>query len=505
MLISFVALYLIISIGIGIYAATKVHNAKDYVTAGRSLPMGVVIAMVFATWFGAETVLGVPGTFIESNLGGLISDPFGASFCLIFFGLIFARPLYRKNLLTLGDFYRDKYSKPVEIAVSIAIALSYLGWVSAQITALGLTFNVLSGGDITMVQGILIGASVVLLYTLFGGMWSVALTTVVQMTVIVVGLLWIAFLMSEQTQGVMPVIQHAADAGKFEFWPTLEWAAIITFVAGFLTLGFGSIPQQDVFQRVNSSNSERVAVWGTTLGGIAYFFFAAVPIYLAYSATMIDPQMAAQVGAEDTQKVLPTFVLSHMPMYAQIIFFGALLSVIMSTASGTLLAPSVTLSENVIREFLPNGKSMTDKQFLLLMRIVVVSFAGLVTIFAFYSLQYDSLSDYWRALLGEQVLASSNEETSIHLMVLNAYKVTLVMALVPLFAGLFWKKASNFGAASSIIAGLLAWLPLEFFGDVESSNSMIAFVVEQDIAHFVGFIAASIAMVVASLIKPAGQ
>jgi len=482
MLTSFVVLYLLLSIGIGIYAATKVHNSRDYITAGRRLPMGVVIAMVFATWFGAETVLGIPGTFIESNLGGLISDPFGASFCLIIFGLLFARPLYKKNLLTLGDFYRDKYSKPVEIAVSIAIALSYLGWVSAQITALGLTFNVLTEGDISMVQGILIGASVVLLYTLFGGMWSVALTTVVQMTVIVAGLLWIAFIMSEQTQGLMPVIQHAADAGKFEFWPTLEWAAIITFIAGFLTLGFGSIPQQDVFQRVNSSKNETIAVWGTTFGGVAYFFFAAVPIYIAYSATMIDPQLAAQVGAEDPQKVMPTFVLMHMPIYAQIIFFGALLSVIMSTASGTLLAPSVTLSENVIKELLPNGKNMTDKQLLLLMRIVVICFAVSVTGYALYSLEH---------------------ETSIHAMVENAYKVTLVMALVPLFAGLFWKKASNFGAASSIIAGVLVWLPIEFFGDAESSNTMIAFVVEQDIAHFVGFIVASIAMVVGSLIRPA--
>jgi solute:Na+ symporter, SSS family len=481
MLIGFVALYLILSIGIGIYAATKVHSAKDYVTAGRQLSMFIVIAMVFATWFGAETVLGVPGTFIESNLGGLISDPFGASFCLIFFGLIFARPLYRKNLLTLGDFYRDRYSKPVEIAVSIAIALSYLGWVSAQITALGLTFNVLSAGEISMAWGIVLGAAVVLLYTLFGGMWSVAFTTVVQMIVIVIGLLWICVLTTEQTQGFSAVIQHAADAGKFEFWPTFEWAAIITFVAGFLTLGFGSIPQQDVFQRVNSSKNETVAIWGTTIGGIAYFFFAAVPIYLAYSASIIDPQMAAEIAADDTQKVLPTFVLSHLPLYAQIIFFGALLSVIMSTASGTLLAPSVTLSENVIKELLPNGKSMTDEHFLLLMRIVVVVFSILVTGYALYSLEH---------------------ETSIHAMVENAYKVTLVMALAPLFAGLFWKKANNLGATSSIIVGLLVWLPLEFIVDENSSLAAISFIAEQDIAHFVGFIAASIAMVVGSLVRP---
>ncbi len=471
MLVSFVALYLLLSIGIGLYAATKVHSAKDYITAGRRLPMGVVVAMVFATWFGAETVLGVPGTFVEENLGGLISDPFGASFCLMLFALVFARPLYRKNLLTLGDFYREKYSKPVEIAVSIAIALSYLGWVSAQITALGLVFNVLTDGSISMEVGILIGAAIVMIYTLVGGMWSVAMTTVVQMTVIVVGLLWISTMVADQTGGVAPVVKHAYEAGKFEFWPALEWTAVITFIAGFLTMGFGSIPQQDVFQRVNSSKNETVAVWGTFLGGFAYFIFAAIPLFLAYSAFMIDPEMAARVSEEDAQLVLPTFVLEHMPVYAQIIFFGALLSVIMSTASGTLLAPSVTLSENVIKELLPNGKNMTDKQFLYMMRAVVGCFSVLVALYALYSLQ---------------------EETSIHTMVANAYKVTLVVALVPLFAGIYWKKASNFGAVCSIVSGLLVWIPLEFIAPEAALPP-----------HFAGFIVAAVVMVIASLAKPA--
>src|SRR3546814_14266418 len=106
------------------YAATRVHNAKDYITAGRSLPLFIVASMVFATWFGAETVLGIPATFLDEDLGGLISDPFGASLCLILFGLFFARPLYRMNLLTIGDFYRQKYHRLVDILLSIAFALS---------------------------------------------------------------------------------------------------------------------------------------------------------------------------------------------------------------------------------------------------------------------------------------------------------------------------------------------------------------------------------------------
>jgi Na+/proline symporter len=196
---------------------------------------------------------------------------------------------------------------------------------------------------------------VVALYTLFGGMWSVALTTFVQMTVIVIGLLWIAFLVGSMPQvgGVMPVVQHAAAAGKFQFWPPLEWGAVISFAAGLFTMGLGSVPQQDVFQRANSSKNEFVAVWGTVIGGMLYLLFAAVPLYLTYAASLVDPATTGALLATDVQKLLPTFVKDHLPLAAQIIFYGALLSVIMSTASGTLLAPAVTISENVIKEFMP--------------------------------------------------------------------------------------------------------------------------------------------------------
>ncbi|NVK88176.1 MAG: sodium:solute symporter family protein [Gammaproteobacteria bacterium] len=469
MLLGFVVVYLILSLALGMYGGTKVNNSRDFVNAGRNLPISVIIALVFATWFGAETVLGIPGTFVEENLGGLISDPFGATFCLIFFGLFFARPLYRQGLLTIGDFYRNRFGQKVEIAVALAIAISYLGWVSAQITALGLVLNVLTQGAIGMPLGILIGAAIVLVYTFFGGMWSVAITTFVQMIVIVAGLIWISVLVADMTDGVAPVIDHAVAAGKFEFWPELTWAPIITFVAGFLTMGIGSIPQQDTFQRANSAKSESIAVWGSILGGVAYLAFAAVPIFLAYSAFIVEPETMAKISEQDPQMVLPSFIISHMPLYAQVIFFGALLSVIMSTASGALLAPAVTISENIIRPFIQD-KNFNDKQLLWLMRGTILAFGFLVVGYSLWSLQ---------------------QQTSIHHMVESAYKVTLVMALVPLIAGIYWKKASNTGAVASIIAGLLVWLPLELIMPESALPP-----------HFIGFFAAIIAMLVASWLRP---
>lgn len=435
MLLWLVAAYLVLSIGIGLVAAMRVHSAKDYIVAGRNLPLYIVVAMVFATWFGAETVLGISATFLEEGFHGLISDPLGASLCLILFGLFFARRLYRQNLLTLGDFFRRRYNRTTELILSMCIVVSYLGWVSAQITALGLVFNVLTEGSISMNQGMMIGATVVLLYTLFGGMWSVAITTFVQMIVIVLGLFYIAWEVSDLAGGAGKVISHAAAAGKFEWLPEANIGAIIAWIATLLTMAFGSIPQQDVFQRANSSRNERIAVNGTVLGGIAYFLFAAIPLFLAYSATQIDPSLVARYMEEDSQLILPNLILNHLPFGAQVIFFGALLSVIMSTASGTLLAPSVTFSENVLRGFMPG---LSDRAFLQLTRVTVVVFAIIVTGYAMQT------------------------ESSIHEMVENAYKVTLAAAFVPLAAGLYWRRANNLGAALAIVFGLSAWIVLEF-------------------------------------------
>lgn len=462
MLLWFVVLYLSVSIALGLAAAIKVRNTRDYITAGRHLPLYVVFATVFATWFGAETVLGISGTFLKEGLGGLISDPFGASLCLILVGLFFARPLYRMNLLTIGDYYRTRYNRPIEMITSICIALSYLGWVSAQVTALGLVFNILSQDAVSQTQGMIIGASIVLVYTLFGGMWSVAVTTFVQMIIIVLGLIYIAWFVSGLTGGVGAVVRHAADHGKFAFWPGLSAREILTFVAAWITLGLGSIPQQDVFQRVNSSRDENTAVRGTVLGGMAYFLFAMVPLFLAYSATLIDPKMVNELIGKDSQMILPALIINHLPFYAQIVFYGALLSVIMSTASGTLLAPSVTIAENVLRGLFGE---LSDRQFLWMTRGVVVCFALVVTGYSIFN------------------------DQSIQTMVENAYKVTLVAAFVPLVCGLYWKRSTTQGAALAIAAGIGTWLSFELLNPEGFWPPQLA-----------GFVASVCGMVIGSLL-----
>jgi len=435
MLNLFVGLYLLVSIAIGLYAAKRVHSSKDYVVAGRSLPLYMTTATVFATWFGSETVLGTSSTFLQEGLHGIVADPFGAALCLILVGVFFARKLYRMNLLTIGDFFRIKYGRGVELATSVAIMISYLGWVSAQMCALGLVFNVLSHGAISTDVGIVLGAAIVIIYTIYGGMWSVALTDFFQMTIIVAGMIYVGYVVTGQLDGgASAVIEHAAAADKFNFWPEPSLAAILAFLGAFLTLALGSIPQQDVFQRVMSAKNENTAVRAAVLGGVLYFLFAFIPIFLAYSAFLIDEKMVTGFLETDSQLVLPTLVLEHTPVFAQVMFFGALLSAIMSTASGTLLAPSTIFTENILKPFLGN---VSDHRFLQIIRTVVLIFGVFVTFFAM------------------------NSESSIFEMVENAYKVTLVAAFVPLAAGVYWSKANTQGAVVSMAGGLAVWIFLE--------------------------------------------
>lgn len=435
MLNLFVAIYLLVSIGIGLYAARRVHSSKDYVVAGRSLPLYITTATVFATWFGSETVLGTSSTFINAGMGGIVADPFGASLCLILVGVFFAGKLYRMNLLTIGDFFKQKYGRGVELATSAAIMLSYLGWVAAQLSALGLVFNVLSQGAVSLEQGVVLGAAIVVLYTVYGGMWSVALTDFIQMIVIVVGMLYVGYVVTGEVQGgAAAVVEHAANAGKFNFWPDASLAGILAFVGALVTLGLGSIPQQDIFQRVMSAKDEKTAVHSAVLGGVLYFLFAFIPIFLAYSAFLIDSQMVDRLLQNDSQLVLPTLILEHTPLLAQIMFFGALLSAIMSTASGTLLAPSTIFAENVLKPWMGH---ISDRNFLHIIRTVVLVFGVCVTLFAL------------------------NSDSSIFEMVENAYKVTLVAAFVPLAAGVYWSRANTQGAVVSIVFGVMVWLTLE--------------------------------------------
>ena len=462
-LLAFVVVYLLGTLAIGLYAGTRVKTSTDFALAGRSLPLVMIITTTFATWFGAETVMGISAKFVQGGLNNVVEDPFGASLCLIFVGLFFASKLYKMTLLTIGDYYRRRYGKTVEIFCSVAIILSYLGWVAAQITAIGLVFSLVSGGAISMETGMVIGTLSVLIYVVFGGMLAIAWTDFIQMIVLVVGLTVIAVMAGNLAGGPDKVLNLALSNDWFRFFPAPKFHDIVFFIAAAITIMLGSIPQQDIFQRVMSAKDAKTASRGAIIGGLCYFAFAFVPMFIVACAVLVMPEESKLLLADDPQKVLPTLILNHMPFFAQVLFFGALLSAVKSTASATLLAPSTSFVENIYKNL---RGDLTDKQELLAFRVTLVIFTALVLMYAIIM-----------------------KGTPIYEMVSTAYQVTLCGAFVPLVAGLYWKRANRHGALASIVMGIATWL------------MMLATPLGQAFpAQLAGVIMAALGMVVGSLL-----
>lgn len=427
MLLSFIGIYLGITLLIGWWASTKVHNTEDFVIAGRNLPMVIAASALFATWFGSETIMGASSEFVENGLLGVIEDPFGAALCLILVGAFFARPLYKLNILTFNDFFRIRFSRRVELVSAIFMVPSYFGWIAAQLVAMAIILKTLAG--FPLIVGILICTLVVVVYTYIGGMWAVSVTDSIQTVMILGGLLYLAVVLLRQVGGFQEVMASTPE-GFFRFIPEGGFHHWVEYIAAWITIGLGSIPQQDVFQRVMSAKSPRTAVQASYLSGFMYLTIGFIPLLIGLCGKILYPDI--QNG--DTQMVIPMMVLEHGNLLLQVLFFGALLSAILSTTSGAMLAPATVIGENLVR---PYVKNISDQRLLLVMRLSVV----------FVAICSAALAAY---------------EGNIYDLVGQSSSLSLVSLFVPLTAGLYWRRASDAGALSSVLVGMAVWIYFEF-------------------------------------------
>jgi Na+/proline symporter len=424
----FVALYLAVTLITGFAAGFLIKGAGDFMAAGRRLPFFLSSLALFALWYGSETVFGASAEFIEHGLLGVIEDPFGAFLCLLLFGLFLVRPLYRQNLLTLGDLFRKAYGQNIEYLSSFFMILTFVGYIAAQLLALSILFETVFGLD--PLAGRVVSAVIVTAYTAVGGMWAVSITDFIQSIVIVLGLLLLCVHLTALVD-VALVFTPPRD-NFFDFIPRsdngMSW---LDYSAAWLTLGLGSLASQDIFQRANAARSETIAVRSTLFGAFLYLLFAMLPLYLGLLVLQLEPELLAG----DTQYALLQLVSSHAPFWLQVGFYGALISAIFSTCSGALLAPSSILAENFIKPlFLRNSNGRT---LLLASRLSVVLMASIATGISFMS-------------------------GNIYELVAQSSILGAVSILVPMLYALFGARHSPLGALLSMSLGLGGYLAFEY-------------------------------------------
>ena len=424
MLIFAICVYLLINLAVGLWASRRVKNTEDFVLAGRGLGLGLASMVTFATWFGSETMMGAPSHFLEGGVLSVIEEPFGAALCLILVGVFFAKTFYEWNIITFCDFFLIRFGRSAEFLSAIMIIPSYFGWIAAQLVAMGIVGQVVFG--LPLMAGIWIGAGLVMIYTLTGGMWSISITDFLHNIILIIGLIILTYILYSKTGGLMPVInQQPKDF--FRFIPKdFSLQSYAEYLAAWITIGLGSIPQQDVFQRVMASKNAKTAVRASILAGCLYLTVAILPLMIALASKILYPELLQT----DTKLIIPNMVLNHAPIWVQMLFFGALISALLSTTSGAILAPATILGENLIKPHFPN---ISDQNLLKVIRLSVV----VVTVFSIFM-----------AISRQDIFELVNESSAF----------SMVSLFFPLTFGLYWKKANLVGCLTSMVLGLGVWL-----------------------------------------------
>ena len=429
----FVVLYLFTTLLIGLGISQKVKTSIDFINTGRRLPLVLNAAALFALWFGSETVLGASGTYAEEGLLGVIEDPFGAALCLFIAALFFVRPLFRMNLLTLGDFYEQKFGKSFGLLASCCMVISFFSYVAGQFVALGIIFSEVFHWPIF--SGIVICAVIVCIYTMAGGLWAVSVTDLIQGIVICIGLTAALFYTSQKLD-TWQNFQDGLQLKYLSFLPSSDLKSIIQWVGAWIMIGLGSVPSQDIFQRFNAARNEKTAIRSTWLGGLIYLIMSIIPLLL----TLIAIKLGFTAGHNYegwSEGLLPALLEKHSPLWVQTLFFGALLSAILSTASGALLAPAGILAENVIIPFSKVPQHVLEKSNLKILRLSVLGIA---------------LCSLMLALIFKNIFE----------LVALSSAISLVTLFVPLCGGLFSKKPKTLPAFVSLIFGLSVYFFLIF-------------------------------------------
>jgi SSS family solute:Na+ symporter len=327
------------------------------------------------------------------------------------------------NISTVGDFIRIRFNKKLDLAISLILILTYFPWIASQFVALAFLFNGILG--LSIHNGILLSAGIVVLYTYVGGMWAVSYTDMLQSILILIGLIILIVNVLNQTGGISPLFE---DKPK-EFFRVLPEAGLENwseYIALWLAFFIGATPVQEIYQRAFSAKSEKAAVNGVYLSALLLLIIPIIPLIIGMGAVHLHPEL---MNVDSGQGLIPTMVSTYSSIPIQILFYGALISAILSTSSGAMLAPATIIGENLLRPYLPN---LTDKRLLLYTRISVVMVAAVSCIFAF-------------------------KDSDIISLVVASLSLVLVCIFAPFTFGFFWKKASTTGAWLAIIIGGLTW------------------------------------------------
>jgi Na+/proline symporter len=419
--------YLVVQFALGILVSRRIASESDYVLAGRRLGVTLAAFSIFATWFGAETVVGAAGSIYSDGLSGGSADPFGYALCLVVLGIVVAAPLWRRQYTTFGDLFRERYSPGVErLAVLLMVPTSVL-WAGAQIRAFGQVVS--ASSDVDVSTAITAAAGFVIVYTVAGGLLADVVTDFVQSIAIVIGLV-VLFVVVGHAHGGVGELVASIDPKRLALFSTAD-ATPLEIVEGWAVPVCGSLLAVEMLSRILGCKTAATARNATLLGAAIYVGVGVIPATIG----LVGPRLVP--GLEEPEQLIPALAQQHLTTFLYVLFAGALISAILSTVDSCLLAAGSLVSHNLI---VPLKPALTDRQKIRAARIGVAVF-GVVA--------------YFIALYGggiNELVATASALGSAGIFVVGMF-------------GLFSRVGGAASAYAALVAGMLVWAAGEYWLD----------------------------------------
>lgn len=353
-------------VGISLWSHQRVHSGEDFIVAGRGLSPLLTLATIMATWYAAETILVTADEVRTEGLRVTGLEPIGIAFCLMMGGLFYARRLWETKFLTLADVIGWRFGHVAE-RMQALLSITYVGWVAVQLLGLAGIFEVFFGLPVSW--GVVAITVVLTLYTLIGGMWSVALTDIVQLALLLVGVVALTLtvlnvlggdpisgllVLGERTDPVNLVLVPLDSLEEFKYW------------LGLIVVGmFGNLATQDLVQRMFAARSAAASSAACFGAGALYLLLGSLPVILGLAADLL-------LDASISEAVIPALAETFFSPFMAVLFALTLTAAVTSSVDSGLLAPASALARNVL---MPMTKDRGD--LLVLTRWCVVGIAAI--------------------------------------------------------------------------------------------------------------------------------
>lgn len=416
-----VVIFMAISLAVGLYTWTQVRGSSErFTVCGKSMPFFVIGTALLAQAVDGNATLGNTTLTYSSGIWAGIMIPLGLAASLFIVGRFLAAPLNRMNLLTLPEFFYRRYDKYTEVLVSCLTVVCFTVLIAGNLSAIAWILSVVSG--LSYAASLAIAAAVIVSYTIAGGLYSAIWTDFFQIHVALIGFVasaaWLIWLRG--WNGIVAGV----PVDKLDLSGILSMkAGALPNWAGMISLALGNAMALDFMERVFAAKSPETAKRACYYAGMLTLVIGGCATLLGLAAITSLNRVA------DPRMVLPVFSIGQLPYWMAVMVFIGVLGASMSTANGAMLVISVVLSRNLIQRW--SGREMTDSQMLALSRWMALPTAA-----------------------AGALVAWVRPEPGILLVI--AFDIVFAGCVVPLFFGVYWKKANSAGAIAAILTGTIA-------------------------------------------------